>query len=232
MATLADAVLGAPPQPPTPPAAKSQQQPQPRQLRLSRVHAAANVYVSEGRSAVALSELERAARQACTGGVELATVFVDRPYHRSSYTLVSTSAPALSAAAASLACRALELLDLRQHSAAHPRLGTVDHISCHPLTRPAEHMPLAVQLAHSIGRELAAGQQPVPVYFYGSAHPQGQGLAGIRRQLGYFSGSAAGACARVRVGEIAADARSTLLGAWQGLNGPARLHRGCREAAP
>ena len=39
----------------------------------------------------------------------------------------------LAAAAASLAEAAIERIDLRSHSATHPRLGAADHISVHPL---------------------------------------------------------------------------------------------------
>lgn len=41
----------------------------------------------------------------------------------------------LSAAVLALSRRALQLLDLRQHTATHPRLGAVDHVSVHPLGR-------------------------------------------------------------------------------------------------
>ena len=33
---------------------------------------------------------------------------------------------------------ALSSLDLRAHTASHPRLGVVDHISCHPLLQPSD----------------------------------------------------------------------------------------------
>ena len=57
----------------------------------------------------------------------------------------------LADAAVSLAREALELLDLREQVASHPRLGTVDHISCHPF---GDGTPLAEadQAAHLIGR--------------------------------------------------------------------------------
>jgi glutamate formiminotransferase len=31
---------------------------------------------------------------------------------------------------------ALRTIDFRRHEASHPRLGTVDHVSCHPLAPP------------------------------------------------------------------------------------------------
>ena len=49
-----------------------------------------------------------------------------------------------------LARAALALLDLRQHAASHPRLGTVDHIS----VQPAGHMATldaAADVARAIG---------------------------------------------------------------------------------
>lgn len=48
----------------------------------------------------------------------------------------------------------------------------------------------AAALARSIGARLAAGSPPLPVYLYGSAHPEGRRLADIRRQLGALRTSA------------------------------------------
>ncbi len=49
-----------------------------------------------------------------------------------------------------LARAALETIDLRSHAASHPRLGVVDHISCHPLGRDAA-LTAAAETARSIG---------------------------------------------------------------------------------
>ena len=93
----------------------------------------------------------------CKGSALLQT-FTDGPYNRTSYTLAARTPllvcclgqqqlwqavaglctrcrqPAqLAGAVAALARHALAVLDFRQHTASHPRLGTVDHISCHPL---------------------------------------------------------------------------------------------------
>ena len=61
---------------------------------------------------------------------------MDAPYNRTNFTLLGRSVPQLAAAAVALARAAVAALDLRAHAATHPRLGTVDHISCHPLPPP------------------------------------------------------------------------------------------------
>ncbi|KAF5833863.1 hypothetical protein DUNSADRAFT_9698 [Dunaliella salina] len=44
-------------------------------------------------------------------------------------------------------------------------------------------------VARALGRALAGPQFGLPVYYYGSAHPQQRRLADVRRGLGYFKGS-------------------------------------------
>jgi glutamate formiminotransferase len=166
------------------------------------------VYVSEARDAALLRQLESLARG--SPGACLANLFVDEPYNRTNLTLVGRSMPQLAAAAVGLARAALAALDLRQHAATHPRLGTVDHISCHPLpltagasaatagaagqaTPAEEQQAAAAALAQAIARQLGAGPLALPVFTYGKAHPQQRPLDAVRRQLGYFQGAAAGA---------------------------------------
>ncbi|GLC34785.1 hypothetical protein PLESTB_001163800 [Pleodorina starrii] len=90
-----------------------------------------NVYISEGRDKELIKRLQ--AEASATEHVALANVFVDAPYNRTGFTLVSTHADLLTAAVVRLSRAALRLLDLRSHAATHPRLGVVDHISLHPL---------------------------------------------------------------------------------------------------
>ncbi|KAI3436723.1 hypothetical protein D9Q98_006138 [Chlorella vulgaris] len=174
------------------------------------------VYVSEARNGSVLRQLEGVARRA--PGTCLANLFVDEPYNRTNFTLVGRSVPQLATAATTLARAAMQLLSLQQHSATHPRLGTVDHISCHPLqvgppppaaaaaaATPAsaclrEGLQLqeeegAAALALAIARDLGGGPQAVPVFTYGWAHPQQRRLDALRRQLGYFQGSTIGSWA-------------------------------------
>lgn len=91
----------------------------------------------------------------------------------------------LAAAAVNLARQALAAVDMRAHDATHPRLGAVDHISCHPLGADAT-LQHAAEVARRIGQQLAVPPTSLPVYLYGSAHPEGRTLADIRRELGYF----------------------------------------------
>jgi glutamate formiminotransferase len=170
------------------------------------------VYISEGRAPALIRQLEAVARSA--EHVTFANLFVDAPYHRSNFTLVAASPQRLAAAAATLARAALELLDLQTHRASHPRLGAVDHISCHPLApanlpNPPEKEPIlaaarglrppqlggmadAASAAQSIARLLGTGPQAVPCYLYGAAHAEQRSLAAVRRQLGYFQAAKVG----------------------------------------
>lgn len=57
----------------------------------------------------------------------------------------------LARTAVQLARAALAAIDLRLHSASHPRLGVVDHISCHPLGTGAA-LSTAAEAARLIGK--------------------------------------------------------------------------------
>lgn len=144
--------------------------------------AACNVYISEGRNRLIIQQLETLGRS--FNDALLANVFMDNPYNRSNFTIVSRSAEGLAAAAITLARSALSALDLRSHAATHPRLGVVDHISCHSLQGTLDDAAAGARL---IGEALGSGSQAVPVYLYGKAHPHGLALDEIRRKLGYFS---------------------------------------------
>jgi hypothetical protein len=100
----------------------------------SLLHAAmigCNVYVSEGRCAQTLDALQRAASS--VPGASVVWTFRDTAYHRTGFTLAAARAAPLSAAVLALVGAAFARLDLRTHAASHPRLGVVDHVSCHPL---------------------------------------------------------------------------------------------------
>lgn len=140
-----------------------------------------------------------AAHAACVPRALLAHRFVDEPYNRCNLTLVSRHAAALAAATLALAREALRLVDLRTHTATHPRLGALDHVSVHPLLadadaadveRAAEGLAAAAALAGAIAQQLGEGLQ-LPSYLYGAAHADGRPLADLRRSLGYFKGAAA-----------------------------------------
>ena len=56
----------------------------------------------------------------------------------------------LASAAVRLARAAIEMLDLRQHAASHPRLGVVDHVSLQPAGKEAT-LEAAAEVARAIG---------------------------------------------------------------------------------
>ncbi|EFJ53267.1 hypothetical protein VOLCADRAFT_55328, partial [Volvox carteri f. nagariensis] len=116
-----------------------------------------------------------------THGVALANIFVDAPYNRTGFTLVSTQADRLTAAIVRLSRAALQLRDLRSHVATHPRLGIVDHISLHPLGSLSESAVAATAVA---GQKPLEPAPALPVYLYGFAHPSRRCLSEVRRQLG------------------------------------------------
>lgn len=137
-------------------------------------------------------------QDAATSGKHVALVsnFVDRYYNRSSYTLAAyeENLPALCDAGVGIAKVALESIDMHAHKAKHPRLGTVDHISCHSMhTSRGDRAPADnAALASSVGRALGS-QLKVPVMLYGSVtairtggHETTVSLAELRRSQGYF----------------------------------------------
>ncbi len=89
----------------------------------------------------------------------------------------------LAATVHAVAQQALQSIDLTGHTAQHPRLGVLDHVSLHPLG-PQASLSLAAQAAVTIGQQLSQPPLQLPVYYYGAAHPAGRRLAEVRRQLG------------------------------------------------
>eukprot|EP00873_Tetraselmis_striata_P009015 jgi/Tetstr1/429279/TSEL_019197.t1 len=147
------------------------------------------VYVSEGRDAALIGDL--AALAAGNTQVALVNQFVDVPYHRTSFTLASPYPQPLAEVAARITKTALSRLDLTAHQATHPRLGSVDHISCHPLG-PAASLEGAAALARSIGDNVGREPSAAPVFLYGAAESSGRQLHELRRAFGYFRGSSEG----------------------------------------
>jgi glutamate formiminotransferase len=91
---------------------------------------------------------------------------------------------------AAITAAAIKMIDLEQHSAQHPRLGVVDHISCHPLLTDNKNnnnnMASTVTAAETIAKRLGGDSLHLPVYLYGHAHPQQRQLVDIRKSFGYF----------------------------------------------
>lgn len=108
--------------------------------------------LSEGRNA------ERIATLAAAAGDDLLDVHTDAHHHRSVFTVVGEQAPRR------LAERAVELLDLREHSGVHPRIGVVDVVPFVALdpTPPSEARRAADDFAAWAASELA-----LPCFRYG-----------------------------------------------------------------
>ena len=141
--------------------------------------------VSEGRRDVVVASLVEAALSAAPGVVLLDRTS-DADLNRSVLTFLGEG-EALVAAMTALVGAALDAIDLRTHTGAHPRLGAVDVIPFVPV-RGATTAD-CVALAKSLGRRLA-DRYGLPVYLYEDAasRPDRQNLANIRK--GEFEGLA------------------------------------------
>ncbi|HET7686408.1 MAG TPA: glutamate formimidoyltransferase [Candidatus Limnocylindria bacterium] len=137
---------------------------------------------SEGRRPEVLDEIVRAIGQ--IDGVTLLDHSRDETHNRSVVTFAGAAEPVVRAATAAVG-RALELIDMEQHSGAHPRIGAVDVMPFVPLgqTRIEE----CIDLARRFGEQVAQRFE-IPVYLYGEAalRPERRRLADVRR--GQFEG--------------------------------------------
>jgi glutamate formiminotransferase len=128
--------------------------------------------VSEGRDRAVVDEVGAAfARHA-----RLLDVHTDADHNRSVFTLVGGEAELEEALLAGIA-RARDLIDLRRHAGAHPRIGAVDVVPVVPI-RP-EDMERAKAAARSLAGRVAA-ELGLPVFLYGELAP-GRGPAFFRR---------------------------------------------------
>ena len=132
--------------------------------------------VSEGRDQdkiAAMAEEVKGCR-----GVKLLDVSSDRDHHRSVFTFVGEPSN-IKEAALALALKAVELIDMREHLGAHPRLGAVDVVPFVPIQ--GVEMEEAVQLSREFGKEL--GRKGIPVFFYEEAAtcPERKDLPSIRK---------------------------------------------------
>lgn len=136
------------------------------------------INLSEGRDAAALAALDTAA------GPLLRDRHSDADHHRSVYTLVGPTAE-ITEAARAVAVAAVDLLDVRTHHGAHPRLGVLDVVPFVPyepgLAPPHDLHQVATlrdEFARWLGDELA-----VPAFLYGPvAGGTSRSLPEVRRQ--------------------------------------------------
>ncbi len=120
-------------------------------------------------------------------GVRVLDVSSDWDHNRSVITMAG-DARSLKDASMTLAAAAVELINLRTHQGAHPRIGALDVLPFVPLGSTSTHE--CIELAWDIGR-LIASRLNVPVYLYelASRRPDRCRLEDIRR--GQFEGLAA-----------------------------------------
>ena len=132
---------------------------------------------SEGRRAEVVEEIVRTVQQ--IDGVTLLDYSRDETHNRSVVTFAGSAEPVVKAATAAVG-RAVELIDMEQHTGAHPRIGSVDVIPFVPLG--ATRMEECVDLARRFGEQIARTYE-LPVYLYGEAalRPERRRLADVRR---------------------------------------------------
>jgi glutamate formiminotransferase / 5-formyltetrahydrofolate cyclo-ligase len=140
--------------------------------------------VSEGRDAAKLERIVGSVT--ATPGVELLDWSADADHNRAVLTYVGESEAVLAATKA-LCATCFEIIDMRTHEGAHPRMGAVDVIPFVPLKGVTTDE--AVALAKQLGEWI--GEQGVPVYYYQDAatRPERQSLPDVRR--GEYEGLAA-----------------------------------------
>lgn len=132
--------------------------------------------ISEGRRREVIDAVVQAAAR--VPGVTVLNVDPGEETNRTVITFVGEPT-AVAEGAFRLAAKAYELIDMRSHKGAHPRLGAVDVVPFVPVAEVSieECVALARQVGARIGRELG-----VPVYLYEAAatSPQRRNLADIR----------------------------------------------------
>ena len=152
---------------------------------------------SEGRDRTTIDALVAALR---SGGARLLDVHADEDHNRSVFTLVGSGDELVASLLAGIA-RAAELIDLRRHEGAHPRIGAADVVPLVPLAAQDEERAreAAGRLAARVGEELG-----LPVFLYGV-------LGGGRGPAFFRQGGPQELQRRVDAGELAPE------------HGPARL---------
>ncbi len=127
---------------------------------------------SEGRDSATIDAIG----QALAASARLLDVHSDADHNRSVFTLVGSEDQLVAALVDGVAV-ARELIDLRAHEGAHPRIGAADVVPVVPLVRGDMERAVACarEVAQRIGRELE-----LPVFLYGELAP-GRGPAFFRR---------------------------------------------------
>lgn len=131
---------------------------------------------SEGRNPAVIREIEEAIRS--VESVVLLDVDPGYDTHRTVMTFAGPPEPVCEAAFRAIQ-RAAELIDMRHHKGAHPRMGATDVCPLIPISgiTVEEAATLAHKLARRVGEELGI---PVYCYEYAATAPHRKNLADIR----------------------------------------------------
>jgi glutamate formiminotransferase len=132
--------------------------------------------ISEGRNEKKIALITEEVKR--RKGVRLLDVSSDKDHHRSVLTFIGEP-ERIKDAAISMALKAIELIDMREHHGAHPRLGAVDVVPFVPIQ--GVEMKEAVEVARQFGKEL--GKKGVSVFYYEEAatSPGRRDLPSIRK---------------------------------------------------
>ena len=123
--------------------------------------------ISEGRDQGKIASIAEEVKK--HKGVKLLDFSSDKDHHRSVFTFVGEP-EAIKDAAFSLAMRAIDLIDMKEHKGGHPRLGALDVVPFVPIQ--GVKMEEAIQIAHEFGKGL--GRRGIPIFFYEEAATQAE----------------------------------------------------------
>jgi glutamate formiminotransferase len=118
--------------------------------------------ISEGRNPFKIASIAEEIKN--HEGVKLLDVSSDQDHHRTVFTFIGEPL-AVKDAALSFALKAIELIDMKEHQGAHPRLGAVDVVPFVPIQGMG--MSEVVEVAHAFGKEL--GKKGISIFFYEEA---------------------------------------------------------------
>ena len=137
---------------------------------------------SEGRREEVVLEIVKQAEE--TNNVWVFDWSMDKDHNRSVVTIVGDP-DAVAEAAFKMAKKASELIDLRHHTGAHPRMGAVDVIPFVPIKNSS--MEECVEISKKVGKRIGE-ELSIPVYLYekSATSPERANLSNIRK--GQFEG--------------------------------------------